>query len=256
MDKESLTMETTGTMESRLRALQERGADGFEPVRFRHVTSLVRRSAKMRPSIRRKIEERAKYLLDALSKRLDAAQEAVRADMERIRSKDPESARKIHRLLEKGDFQALKKAVRTSSNHTDQGFLPGLIQELKKVGENASLDDNRLFLDHLLKDQEARIIGAFDDFIRKGSASGDWHPGRLRSFAVFRRTLARQGAKKIVADAVRNLPENPGHLNGQMISTCCLEAMEDLSPAYLERFIAFAHSLMCLEQVNGRQGKK
>jgi hypothetical protein len=72
----------------------------------------------------------------------------------------------------------------------------------------------------------------------------------LRSYQLFRESWARRHSDKLVSDAVRDLPENPGPLNSQLLVTRSLIIMRSLSPNYLMRFISYVDTLLWLEDAS------
>lgn len=69
----------------------------------------------------------------------------------------------------------------------------------------------------------------------------------LKSVRRFRESLRRRQSEKAVARAVAERPENPGPLNPQMLMIRSLALLRDLSPAYVNRFVTYAESLLWLE---------
>jgi hypothetical protein len=69
----------------------------------------------------------------------------------------------------------------------------------------------------------------------------------LKSYQLFRETWARHYSDKLVSDAVRKLPKNPGPLNSQLLITRSLIIMRSLSPDYLKRFVSYVDTLLWLE---------
>ena len=84
----------------------------------------------------------------------------------------------------------------------------------------------------------------------------------LKSLKQFKDTLAKEHAIKRVSDAIANAPENAGPLNPEKLAIRSLTAIRDLSPDYLNRFIAYMDTLLWLEQaassksVNNKSKKK
>lgn len=80
----------------------------------------------------------------------------------------------------------------------------------------------------------------------------------LKSLRHFRATWSQLSVEQTVAAALATAPANAGPLNSHSLMLQSLRAMREISPAYLSRFIAYADSLLWLDQVNkaGVQAKK
>jgi len=70
------------------------------------------------------------------------------------------------------------------------------------------------------------------------------------SLPYFRRTWSRLNADQRLAQSRSSLPQNAGPLNSQHLVHRSLAQMRELSPAYFERFIAYADALLWIEQTN------
>ena len=75
-------------------------------------------------------------------------------------------------------------------------------------------------------------------------------PAELETLAYFRRTWSRLSADQRVAESLSTLPENAGPLNSHHLVHRSLSAMRELSPEYLERFIAHVDALLWLDLAN------
>ena len=75
-------------------------------------------------------------------------------------------------------------------------------------------------------------------------------PAELETLAYFRRTWSRLSADQRVAESLSTLPENAGPLNSHHLVHRSLSAMREVSPEYLERFIAHVDALLWLDQAN------
>jgi hypothetical protein len=73
-------------------------------------------------------------------------------------------------------------------------------------------------------------------------------PGELRAAREFRATWARLSANQRLTQSQAQVPENAGPLNSQHLVHRALTLMRDLSPEYLNRFIAQVDALLWLEQ--------
>jgi hypothetical protein len=82
-------------------------------------------------------------------------------------------------------------------------------------------------------------------------------PAELKSVRYFRDSWAKLGVEQRVAQSFAKAPENAGPLNSHLLVLQALGRMRDDAPAYLQHFIAYADSLLWLQQaVNSLPSKK
>jgi hypothetical protein len=60
--------------------------------------------------------------------------------------------------------------------------------------------------------------------------------------------LSALSVNKQVTQALRQAPQNAGPINSHMLMLRSLALLRELSPAYLQRFMAYADTLLVLEQ--------
>jgi hypothetical protein len=70
----------------------------------------------------------------------------------------------------------------------------------------------------------------------------------LKSVRQFRNTWSKLSADKQVAKALHQAPKNAGPINSHMLVLRSLALMREISPDYLNRFMTYADSLLCLDQ--------
>jgi hypothetical protein len=81
--------------------------------------------------------------------------------------------------------------------------------------------------------------------------AADEHPGdpdELASVRRFRRTWTSLRIQDQVDEAVARKPANAGPLNSHVLVLQALDLMRELSPQYLERFLAHVETLQWLEK--------
>ena len=64
----------------------------------------------------------------------------------------------------------------------------------------------------------------------------------------FLQTLSKLRVQKQVAQAIAQGPQNAGPINSHMLVLRSLGLMRELSPDYLNRFMAYVDTLLCLEE--------
>ena len=85
--------------------------------------------------------------------------------------------------------------------------------------------------------------------------TGSWNGARstrteLKSVRNFRNTWSKLSAQKQVSQALGQAPKNAGPINSHMLVLRSLELMRDISPDYLNRFMSYADTLLCLDQAD------
>ena len=70
----------------------------------------------------------------------------------------------------------------------------------------------------------------------------------LKSVRYFRNTWSRLSAEKQVTQALGQAPKNAGPINSHVVALRSLALMRDTSPDYLNRFMSYVDTLLCLDQ--------
>lgn len=95
--------------------------------------------------------------------------------------------------------------------------------------------------------QEQELVSSFTD-----STGRDKPPARatteLRSTQQLRATIQQQRADKLVRTALQESTTESGPLNAQKLVLSSLAIMQELSPAYLRRFVSYVDTLFWLEK--------
>lgn len=95
-----------------------------------------------------------------------------------------------------------------------------------------------------------------------GQSAGIPHTGLLQSHAwraesprvrQFRKQLGQIQVQKQVSQALAQAPQNAGPINSHMLVLRSLGLMRDASPDYLNRFMGYVDTLLCLHEAD--QGK-
>ena len=86
------------------------------------------------------------------------------------------------------------------------------------------------------------------------SASGEWQQESPR-IQQFRKQLGRISVQKKISQAIAQAPQNAGPINSHMLVLRSLGIMRDVSPDYLNRFMAHVDTLLCLDQAGQVQAQ-
>ena len=70
----------------------------------------------------------------------------------------------------------------------------------------------------------------------------------LKSVKYFRNTWSKLSADKQVTQALVQAPKNAGPINSHMLVLRSLALMREISPDYLNRFVSYVDTLLCLDR--------
>jgi hypothetical protein len=84
-----------------------------------------------------------------------------------------------------------------------------------------------------------------------GGTSSPSSAGGLMAVTAYQRTWSRLRAEQRLRQALAQVPPMAGPLNSSQVVHRALQAMHDLSPEYLEAFLAHIDTLAWLEQASG-----
>ena len=87
------------------------------------------------------------------------------------------------------------------------------------------------------------------------SASAGAATPPLRSVSAFKDTWSRLRAEQRLRQALAGVPAQAGPLNSSHVVHRALQALHDLSPAYLDAFIAYIDTLLALDDASGGQDR-
>lgn len=215
-----------GDPDAALAALRAQGGDRADPVRFRFLEALARRSAAYRGDARRLLDTRlaravADYTAAAAAARTDAD-----ALLARQSERFPEAAAELAALHASGDFGALRQCAARLDARRRSGALAGLVAQLDAAPEMAA--------------DAAPATGGDDP----GSA-GEGDP-----LTYFENIWTELKVEQQLAEALAQAPENAGPLNSHLLALQALKLMRDVSPDYLKRFVSYVDALLWLDQAD------
>ena len=240
-------MDRPASAASRLAELTEQGADRFDPVGFHFIDSLVRRSMEKPAPVRRCLERKALEALDDFQVRFETARQEAAHHVSRTAEANPDAARQIRARFDQGDFQGVRRLAERNDRGCGRSVLAMLSDEIARAGHLAGENAALFSLDTLMQRQEEAVVGSLGRSTTAQDSPSYTPTPSLRAFQLFERAWATHHADTLVAHAVNHIPENPGHLNSQMLATRCLSAMHKLAPAYLCRWVTYMETLLWLE---------
>lgn len=101
-----------------------------------------------------------------------------------------------------------------------------------------------------LGDLVRRLEQHFPEQMDGGMAMHLARPVELKSVRYFRNTWSRLSAAKQVVHAMDQAPKNAGPINSHVVALRSLALMRDASPDYLNRFMSYVDTLLCLDQAD------
>ena len=174
-----------------LAALRARGAEQHDPVRFRFIEALARRTAATRGTARALLEGRLARAIDDYAARCEGMPATASVPSPRP---------------------------------------PGPLAEL---------------LAHIAGQNRSVFAGPEPD------ATNPTAPAELKALSCFRDTWSKLRVDQQFHQALADEPENAGPLNSHFLVLRALRRMRDISPAYLQHFMAYADALLWLERADG-----
>jgi hypothetical protein len=133
----------------------------------------------------------------------------------------PHAANDLQRLFVAGDFKGLRRFIATLKTSEQCASLGALVRQLEQ---------------HSPENADAPLEG------NAGSRS------ELKAIRNFRNIWSKLRVDKQVAQALEQAPKNAGPINSHMLVLRSLALMRDVSPDYLNRFMSYADTLLCLDQ--------
>lgn len=105
-------------------------------------------------------------------------------------------------------------------------------------------------LDHIARHAPAPVAAEAGGIALPAPATAAAGP-ELKGVRYFNRTWTRLRAERRITQSLARVPENAGPLNSHHLVHRALVLMHELSPDYLNRFMAHVDGLLWLEQVHG-----
>ncbi|EXI82485.1 MAG: hypothetical protein AW10_00593 [Candidatus Accumulibacter appositus] len=262
--------------------LKRSGADKFDPVRFRVIESMAARAAEQRESVRLILESKVRSALADYQEDFARAHEAAAM----IAAQFPESVAIVRSLLEEGNVRAVQRLVLKLKKQkgTEEGAsaVSALAKLTTQIGQSSFgwvEEESDVSLVDLLRRQEDALLQSSalatssppssvpvaSDKVRRqrpGDRGSSNRAKELTSARQLRELLEKHGSDKRVKRAISEGPEAPGPLNPQALVIRSLETLRELSPDYLGRLVAYADTLLWLEQageksrLGNQKGKK
>ncbi|WP_321946295.1 DUF2894 domain-containing protein [Paraburkholderia sp. J10-1] len=132
-----------------------------------------------------------------------------------------------------------------------------LAQLLDAFADDLAREDSKIT--HTLRDETARSeLGRLVDSLARAEpaqpATRVRHEPDPELVEYFRQTWSRVRSEKQLRQSLDQVPRNAGPLNSSSLVHRALSLMREVSPGYLQQFLAYADALSWLEQLNASVG--
>lgn len=202
-------------------SLRLAGAGRFDPVGLHYLDVLAQRTQAQQGMVQRILEDKLAQALAAFRERFARAQDDARDTIARTVPQYPHAADALQRLFASGDFKGLQQ----------------YIAALKTSGPDASLGAlTRYMAQHAPDNGNASVV------VNVGSHA------ELKTMRYFRNTWSKLSVEKQVTQALGQAPKNAGPINSHMLVVRSLALMREISPDYLNRYMSYVDTLLCLDQ--------
>lgn len=181
--------------------------------------------------------------------------------IKRARDAKPEVQRVLMVKAEKNidDFETSVHCKKihdgVQSAPAQQDTLMALMASIQPTLPEVTEKSRGVEFDEYLLQQESNILQSLVDAdqaaVAASSSASSIKTALSRSGRYQKHSQLQKSADRLVNIAIEQSPENPGPLNPDMLSIKALKLLRDLSPQYLNRFVAYIDSLIWIEEAAG-----
>lgn len=207
-------------------ALRERGAHRLDPSRFRYLEALERRAGVHQGALGRTLDRQLAQVVTAYGEQYAAAVRDIDQAIPVLIQHHPQAAPELRRLHADGDVRAVRRLAARLEAEPRSTPLADLVRHID--GLNAALGQIRPQPSGATQSDTAALA-------------------ELKTVQRFRDTWTRLRVDDQLARSQEKVPENPGPLNSHLLVQRALRRMQELSPAYLGRFMAQVEALSWLD---------
>ncbi|MFN4062674.1 MAG: DUF2894 domain-containing protein [Parazoarcus communis] len=206
--------------------LRARGAERFDPVGLRLLEAMARRTQGRSEASQRLLTRRLATRIDAYRERLEHARQQAITRIAAEAELATTTRAQLNALLDTGDFAAVHRNL----------------DALHRRAPVRTLAD---LLAHIGQAVPVRTPYASDNVAHEDTARTE-----LKAVRYFRRTWSRLDTDRQLTRAMAQAPDNAGPLNAHHLVLQALTQLQQLSPAYVERFLSYADTLLWLDQLD------
>lgn len=202
-------------------ALRLLGAEQFDPVHLHYLEELTQRVDTHQGPVKHILGEKLVQALVAFRTRLEQTQRDTSEAIAQATRKYPQARAELQQLHSVGDFPGVRRRIATLERSGPRESLGDLVRAMTQPSSDPV---------------DARLQG------HTGSHA------ELKSVKYFRNTWSKLSADKQVTQALDQAPKNAGPINSNRLVLHSLALMRDISPDYLNRFVSYVDTLICLDQ--------
>ena len=252
----SSTVPPVEDIAARLQTWNARGLHAFDPLAVRTIEAMLGRAAALDDRVRMVVEAKALQRLDTAVAKFEASTTG-QASEDKIA---PASVAQRHAFSSSSSGSAPQAAPRAAVSldaaplaavSLDAApplaavYVDAAVAPLRSPPDSPPGSPLRDLLDYIASQQ-----GLIDRPAASAQASASAR-AELKALTYFQSTWAALSVDRRLRQSLSALPENAGPLNSQRLVHRALEAMRELSPAYLDRFIEHVDTLLWLDDASG-----
>ncbi|MGV2865821.1 DUF2894 domain-containing protein [Achromobacter sp. AGC39] len=212
---------STLAAQATLDAWGDSGADRLDPVRFRFLQAMARRTAALQGLARQRLEVQLAQHLRAYARLLEAV-EPDASTMDSVEASEPPSHPSSH-------APSTSAEASPAASATPQTAPAALTQLLAYLTYPDAPDNDPTW------DRDALgLRAAYPD---------------VQMLEYFRGVWSRVSADRQVRQSQEQVHKNAGPLNSNQLVHRALSLMRELSPGYLQQFLSYTDALMWMEQI-------
>ena len=230
--------------------LEAEGVHHFNPVRFRYIRAMADRSLEQAGAVVPVVVEKALLAIAQYQRDLSRERAVAEATVEQLAQTHPEAGPTAQAMLASCDFDGIRQLAGRLQRPATENGLSQLVEQLGLGGTSTAGTPECAHLETILRRQEAAVLQSRADAEQDNPPLLPRTQGELRAARYFRDSQARRHAETLIARATREAPQDSGPLNPQKLAIRSLAAMQELSPAYLSRFVAYVDTLLWLDSVD------
>jgi hypothetical protein len=244
MDMANAPLKSAPDFNALIASLRSAGAERFDPVRLHFIDALARRANNHEGNVRYLLDARLERALAAFEERFDRARSDAGERIAECVNQYPQAATALQRLFAAGDFQGVRQHIAGLHANDRSASLGALVRRLEQQSHDQPVDASAP--KGSATSGVAGMAGAGANGIPATMVAGQ-HP-ELKTIRNFRNTWSKLSVEKQVTQALGQAPANAGPINSHMLVLRSLALMRDISPDYLNRFMTYADTLLCLDQ--------
>jgi AcrR family transcriptional regulator len=241
MDVDDAPLKSPPDFDALIASLRLAGAEKFDPVGLHFIDALARRASSHEGSVRHLLDSRLERALAAFKERFDCARSATREAIAESVKDYPQASNDLQRLFAAGDFQGVRQHTANLRDSDPCASLGALVRRLEQQSHDDSIEPS-----DAKGSAASGAAGGTMSGITRAVIAGQ-HP-ELKTIRNFRNTWSKLSVEKQVTQALEQAPANAGPINSHMLVLRSLALMRDISPDYLNRFMTYADTLLCLDQ--------